>query len=425
MAKDIIEAGMELAGTEIGESCLDRANDVFEGTTGIPLPLVFGAAGSVIGLIHEIYAANRDLEGSFSRLENTCRAVQACTKKCTIVNPHVSAIFELITLRLEDASALLTDLSAKRNRALFGILLKAPKYVAEAEELADNMEALLGNLKTLLEVDAPLHSSAAVRVISDDYALNFWGEKVGADKTFVSYTVLIGALADYCRDVGKSAAGLFAEKSSSPVSDDVSVFAFSAAVDVAGGWGAFLDLLGRVNPFTSEYARQVRLCAASGCERRRGGFYAAKAGMPRTRADKKYFYISSGVGLVLEPYGHSYAIERYIAAVKPSGSPFQQWYFTKQGLVRNRETGLVLGVVGNPEGGKWLVQLPKMADCPSVMWLFLEDGTISPVQAPHLVIDVDMMGKGADKVVMLYQRNGKPNQIFTLCNLVESAEMKK
>lgn len=426
MAKDILEAGEELAHTELAEECFDHVGDAFEVTTGIPLGLVFGVAGSVVGLIHEIYAANKDLEGTFGRLENTCKAVQACTKQCTTLNPRVSELFEIINIRLEDALTMLTELAAKRNRALFGILMKAPKYVDEADELADSLEALLGNLRTLLEVDAPLQASVS-KIIKDDYALAFWGEKVGADKTFVPYPVLIGALSDYCRDVSKSSEGLRSSVSKSgnpvtPISDDISVFAFSTAIDVAGGWEPFLNLLSHVNPFTSEYARETRRCALAACERRKGGFYAAKVGMPKTRADKKYFYISSAAGLVLEPYGHSYAIERYVAGVKPTGSPFQQWYFTKNGLIRNRETGLVLGVVGEPEKEKWLVQLPKMVDCPSVMWLVLDDGTISPATRPDLVIDIDMLGKSADKVVMLYTRNGRPNQTFTLCNLVDSAE---
>ena len=425
MAKDIIDAGKELAHTDLAEDCFSHVSDAFEVSTGLPLDIVFGAAGSVVGLIHEIYAANKSLDGAFSQLENTCRAVQACTKQCPTLNPRAAELFEIINLRLEDARDLLAGLAAKRNRALFGVLVKAPKYVDEAKDIAASLEELLGDLRTLLEVDAPLHANSA-KILKDTYALAFWAEKVGADKMFVPYAVLVGALADYCRDLGKSTAAL--AKAGSPATsqmlqqDDVSVFAFAMAVDVAGGWEPFLDLLSHVNPFTPEYAREARRCTVAACERRKGGFYAAKAGMPKTRADKKYFYISSGAGLVLEPYGHSYAIERYIAGVRPTGSPFQQWYFTKKGLVRNRETGLVLGVVGEPEKEKWLVQLPKMDDCPSVMWLVLEDGTISPATRPDLVIDIDMLGKSADKVVMLYSRNGKPNQIFTLCNLVESAE---
>lgn len=419
MAKDILEAGKELAETELVEDCFGHANDLFEGSTGIPLDLVFGIAGSVVGIIHDIYSANRDLEGTFSRLENTCRAIQAATKECRVTNPRVSELFEIINLRLEDAYTMLQTFSEKKNRALFGILVKAPKYVEEADELADSLEALLGNLRTLLEVDAPLRANSG-KIITDIYALKFWSEKVGADKTYISYSVLIGALIDYCRDVNKDCSGLrnMTSQGNTPIGDDVSVFVFSSVVEVAGGWEAFINLLARVNPFTSEYARESRRCAAAACERRKGGFYAAKIGLPKNRADKKYFYICSQTGLVLEPYGHSYNIERYIAAVPPSGSKFQQWYFTKRGLIRNRETGLVLGVVGTPEKEKWLVQLPKMNDCASVLWLVLEDGTISPAEKPELVIDVDMLGKSADKVVMLYPRNGRPNQCFTLCNLV-------
>ena len=419
VASDVAGIGMELCETKLAEECIDKVGDVVEGVTGVPLILVFGVAGSVVGLIHEIYVANKDLDGVFSRLENTCKAVQACTKECREGNPRIGEIFEVINLRLEDAYALLSGLAAKRNRALFGVLVKAPKYVAEANELAAALEGLLSTLRTLLEVDAPLHASAA-KVITDDYALRFWSEKVGADKTYVAYPVFVGGLTDYCRDVGKPADGLRA--GGTPASPEVSVFAFTTAIAIAGGWEPFLNLLATANPFSVEYARDARRCAAAACERRKGGFYHAKAGMPRTRADKKYFYICSGAGLVLEPYGESYAIERYVAGVRPTGSPFQQWYLSKQGLVCNRETGLALGFVGAPQKGKWLVQLPKVQSCPALAWLFLEDGTIAPAADPDLVVDIDLKGRSADKVVMLYPRNGAPNQTFTLCNFVEAAE---